>query len=225
MQQQHPLLPIRRRTAALALVLSSIASGAAWGQSVALQGMLGTRALLMVDGSSPKGVAVGDTFNGVKVLSTTRDSAVVELANGQHLTLRLGESQASVGESGSLRGKMIVLSADASGHFVTNGSINGKTARFMVDTGASVVGLGADDAERMGINYRSGQPTRTNTANGVGMAWLLKLSTVRIGEVELHDVDALVTSQPMPYVLLGNSFLNRFQMRRDNEVMTLERRY
>jgi len=43
--------------------------------------------------------------------------------------------------------------------------------------------------------------------------------------VEIHDVDAVVTPQGMPYVLLGNSYLSRFQMQRDNDLMTLERRY
>jgi len=43
--------------------------------------------------------------------------------------------------------------------------------------------------------------------------------------VEVHGIDAIVSPQTMPYVLLGNSFLNRFQMRRDSQQMVLERRY
>jgi aspartyl protease family protein len=35
----------------------------------------------------------------------------------------------------------------------------------------------------------------------------------------------VVGQAPMPYILLGNSFLNRFQMRRENDLMVLERRY
>jgi aspartyl protease family protein len=64
-----------------------------------------------------------------------------------------------------------------------------------------------------------------NTANGTVTAWRLKLSSVRVGEVEVHDVDATVSPAGMPFVLLGNSFLTRFQMKRDNEQMQLERRY
>mgnify|MGYP000870073689 FL=1 len=199
--------------------------GSAWGETVALQGMLGTRALLIVDGNAPKGVAVGDSYLGVKVLSTTSDSAVVEV-NGQRLTLRLGESPGHVGANGPRPvGGKIVLTASSGGHFVTSGSINGQTAQFMVDTGATLVAIGSNDADRMSINYRDGQPIRTGTANGVGLAWKIKLSSVRIADVELRDVDAVVTLQPMSQVLLGNSFLNRFQMRRDSDQMTLERRY
>ena len=53
----------------------------------------------------------------------------------------------------------------------------------------------------------------------------MKLASVRIGDVEVYDVDAVVSPQPMPYVLLGNSFLTRFQMKRDNDQMVLERRF
>ena len=50
------------------------------------------------------------------------------------------------------------------------------------------------------------------------------LRTWRVGEVEITQVGAVVMPQPMPYVLLGNSFLARFQMRRDNDVLRLELR-
>jgi aspartyl protease family protein len=38
-------------------------------------------------------------------------------------------------------------------------------------------------------------------------------------------VEALVMPLPMPHILLGNSFLTRFQMKRENDVMTLTRRF
>ena len=66
---------------------------------------------------------------------------------------------------------------------------------------------------------------RRLTANGTVTVWHLKLASLRIGEVEVHDVDATVVPAGMPYVLLGNSFLTRFQMKRENETMILERRY
>ena len=142
--------------------------------------MLGTRALLMVDGGAPRGVAVGETFKGVKVLSTSSDSAVVE-AGGKRVTLRLGESPASVGVRGSASGGRIVLPADGGGHFMGLGSINGQAVQFMVDTGASSVALSVSDAERIGLDYRAGQPVRVGTANGATQGWRLKLRSVRLG--------------------------------------------
>lgn len=194
-------------------------------QSVALTGVLGTKALLVVDGATPRAVPVGEVHRGVKVLSLTGDEAVVEIG-GRRQALRLGDVPTSVGAAGSSGGgRRIVLSADGGGHFMGNGSINGRAVRFMVDTGASTVGLSLNDAERLGLDYRAGQPTRVGTANGTTAGWRLKLASVRVGDVEVHEIDAIVTAQPMPFVLLGNSFLNRFQMRRDNEQMVLEKRF
>lgn len=202
-----------------------LACTAAAAQSVALQGMLGTRALLIVDGSAPKTVAPGETFKGVKVVSTSGDQAVVEIKGRQH-TLRVGEAPASVGGSPSAAsGARIVLTAGSGGHFMPQGTINGRAVQFMVDTGATSMGMGASDAERLGIDYKSAPTGRTNTANGTVNVWRVKLASVRIGDVEVHDVDCMVLPMAMPVVLLGNSFLTRFQMKRENDVMVLERRF
>lgn len=211
---------------ALALALAAqLAAAAASAQTVTLQGMLGKRALLIVDGKPPKGVAPGDTHAGVKVISTTGDAAVVEIA-GQRQVLRLGEAPASVGAAGvPPRGSRIVLTAGSGGHFMAAGAINGRAAQFVVDTGATFVSMGAADAQRLGVDWKAGQIGSAQTANGVMPAWRVKLASVRIGDVEVFDVDALVSQQPIPAILLGNSFLNRFHMKRDQEQMVLERRY
>jgi aspartyl protease family protein len=211
----------RRPLAALALLA---ACAAADGQTVSLQGMLGHQALLIVDGAAPKGVAPGDSWHGVKVLSTSGDEAIVEIG-GRRQALHVGEAPASVGGHGASAGTRIVLTAGTGGHFSTQGAINGQSARMMVDTGATFVAMGVDEAQRLGVDWRRGQQGSMNTANGVTPAWKVKLHSLRIGDVEIYDVDAVVTPQPMPQVLLGNSFLNRFQMKRDNEQMVLERRY
>jgi aspartyl protease family protein len=211
-----------RLAAALALLAAAAAAPA---QTVALQGMLGQQALLIVDGAPPKGVAPGASWRGVKVVSTSGDQAVVEIG-GQRQTLRVGEAPASVGGGGPRSGGAhIVLSAGSGGHFVAQGTINGQSARMMVDTGATYVAMSAAEAQRLGVDWRHGQPGSMNTANGVTPAWKVKLHSMRIGDVEVYDVDAVVTPQPMQQILLGNSFLNRFQMKRDNQEMVLERRY
>jgi len=213
------------RTPWLAAVLLA-AAGGAWAQSVSLQGMLGAKALLIVGGGPPRAVAPGESHGGVKVVSTSGDQAVVEVGGRRH-TLRVGESPASVGGGAPAAGAgtRLVLPVDSGGHFLAQGSINGRSVQFMVDTGATYIGMGAADAERLGIDYKSGQPVRMSTANGIAPAWRVQLASVRIRDVEVHNVDAVVSPQPMPFVLLGNSFLNRFQMRRENDQMVLERRY
>jgi aspartyl protease family protein len=209
----------------LLVLLAALACAAASAQSVALQGMLGNKALLIVNGSAPKTVAPGDSHQGVKVVSTSGDQAVIEI-NGKRHSLRVGEAPASVGGGGGgERGTKIVLTAGTGGHFVAQGAINGRPVQFMVDTGATMIGLGAAEAERLGLNYKAGQQGYVSTANGSAPAWRMSLASVRIGDVEVHGVDAVVTPQPMPYILLGNSFLTRFQMKRENDQMVLERRF
>jgi aspartyl protease family protein len=203
----------------------AVAAGAACAQSVALQGMLGSKALLIVDGAPPKTVAPGETHKGVKVVSTLGDQAVVEIAGRRH-TLRVGDAPANVGGAATAaRGSKIVLTAGTGGHFLTPGAINGRPTQFLVDTGATSVSMSVQEAERLGIDYRKGQLGRSSTANGTVTTYVVKLASVRIGDVEVYDVDGNVVPAGMPYILLGNSFLTRFQMTRQNDQLVLERRY
>jgi aspartyl protease family protein len=200
-------------------------AGIASAQTVGLAGMLGGKALVIVDGAAPKTVAPGETFRGVKVVSTQGDQAVIEIGGARH-SLRVGDAPASVGGGGGgSGGSKVVLSAGSGGHFFTQGQINGRAVQLVVDTGATAVSLSTADAQRIGINYQSGQPVQMSTANGVIPAWRVKLASVRIGDVVVYDLDAVVSSGAMPYVLLGNSFLSRFQMTRTNEQMVLEKRF
>lgn len=214
------------RTWLVALAAGLALGATAQAQSVSLSGMLGGKALVIVDGGPPKSVAVGETFKGVRVVSTQGDVAVVEIAGRQH-SLRVGDAPASVGGSGGATptGSRVVLTAGNGGHFFTLGQINGKSAQMVVDTGATAVSLSTAEAQRMGLNYTSGQPVQMSTANGVIPGWTIKLGSVKVGDVVVHGVDAIVSAGSMPYVLLGNSFLTHFQMTRTNDQMVLEKRY
>ena len=203
---------------------TAIAAGPAFAQSVSLAGSLGRSALLVVDGKA-RNVAVGSAVDGIKLLSVTPNDAVVEL-QGRRVTLVMGGAQVNLGGAASEgSGTTIVLSASSGGHFVTEGSINGRAVRFVVDTGATSVAIGEAEAERIGLDWKRGRKGYTMTANGVVPIHYVSLGRVRIGDVQIHDVEAAVLPASMPVILLGNSFLSRFQMKRENDRMTLERRY
>jgi len=190
---------------------------------VGLAGVFPGKALLTIDGGAPRTVAVGvRTGEGVRVLAVDSDTATIE-ADGKKRVLRVGQNVAAQ-ETGSAAAKA-TLTADGSGHFVTTGSINGTSVRFLVDTGATMVSLGAGEAQRIGLDASKGQPAVVNTANGQASAIRVKLDTVRVGEIVLNNVDALVHQQDMPLTLLGMSFLNRMEMQRDGQTMTLRKRY
>ena len=206
------------------IVLATISN--AQTQSVALAGMLGGKTLLVVDGTAPKTLAAGETHQGVKIISTSGDQAVIE-QSGKQRTLRVGEAPVAVagGMGTTGRASRILLNESSGGHFMTAGKINGRAVQFMVDTGATHVAISMQDAERAGIGYKNGLPVQMTTANGMAQGFRIKLNSVRVADVEVFDVDAVVIPQAMPFVLLGNSFLSRFQMKRDNSLMTLDKRY
>jgi aspartyl protease family protein len=192
--------------------------------SVALSGVMGSKALLVVGGAPPKLLGAGESYAGVKLVSVSGDQAVLEVA-GKRVNLRVGDAPVSQGGGvGGPGGNKIVLPMGSGGHFMANGSINGRAIQFMVDTGATSVAIGMSDAQRMGIDFQKGQPVRMNTANGVAQGWRVKLNSVRVGDVEIYDVEAVVGPN-MPIALLGNSFLSRFTMNRGSDTMVLERRY
>jgi len=243
----HRFMPppsLRPRLVGLALAGLALGLSLPATAQVVLSGILGGRALLLVGASAPKAVAPGETFQGVRLLSLDKDSALLEQdgqrllsldkdsalleQDGQRFTLRLGEAPVQVKPGSAAarpaNGKRITLTSDSAGHFKSQGSINGQIMQFVVDTGATVVSIGRSDAERMGLAFLGGQPVQMQTANGTAQGWRIQLQSVRIGDVEVFDVEAVVTPMAMPVVLLGNSFLNRFQMHRVSDQMVLEKR-
>jgi aspartyl protease family protein len=197
---------------------------AAWSADVALAGLLPGRAVIVVNGGNPRTIAVGSkTPDGIKLLAVENGAATFEI-DGKRQRLVLGEQLVSSGGSGG-GAATVTLTADVRGHFATNGSVNGSPVRFLVDTGASLVSMSVADAARAGIDYRKGEMGAVSTANGIIRAWRVPGVTVQVGSITLHEVDVGVTEGSMPGALLGMSFLNRLEMKRDGDTMTLKKRY
>jgi aspartyl protease family protein len=200
-----------------------LASANVLATEVGLAGLFPGKALLTINGGPPRIVALGArTDEDVKVVSIEGETATLEV-DGKKRTLRVGQNVAAQ-PSGSAPARA-VLTADSAGHFLTTGVVNGISVRFIVDTGASMVSMGAGDARRIGIDTSKGQQGIANTANGQTVVTRVKLDSVRVGEIVMNNVDALVHQQDMPFVLLGMSFLNRMEMQRDGDTMTLKKRY
>ena len=198
---------------------------AAIAQTVTLNGSMGTRqALLVIDGV-PRVLEVGATAQGVRLLSLSATQAEVDVG-GQRRLLFAGASQVRVGavEIAGSASNEIVLTAGSGGHFTTDGQINGKAVSFLVDTGATTIALGQADADRIGLNYKNAPRGFAGTANGRIPVSVVTLSSVRVGNVEIANVEAVVMPSAMEHVLLGNSFLTRFQMKRENDTMRLTKR-
>ncbi len=161
--------------------------------------------------------------NGTRLIKATPESAVFEI-NGQRRTITMG-NQVSAAAPSSGSGQ-VILTADERGHFVTTGTINGANGAVPGGHGRDhdLDGRGATPGASASTTSQ-GQRGMSSTANGVARVYKVKLDTVRIGDITLNNVDALVHDQDMPWVLLGMSFLNRVEMRREGSNLTLIKRY
>ena len=211
-----------RNFSLLCMVALALFAPPGFTADVALVGLIGSKAIVVIDGAAPRTLAPGKkTAEGVLLLGVEKDAARFEI-DGKQITLHMGRAYSAA----SPAKQSVTLKADARGHFVTMASINGGSVRVLIDTGATLVALPATEAKRLGINYLKGERGRMQTANGVATAYRVKLDTVRIGGVTVNNVDAVVgENDAMGVTLLGMSFLNRMQMQRDGQSMTLTKRY
>ena len=187
---------------------------------VALSGVVGSRAVLVINGAQPVVLQTGQMADGVRLLQVDREAAVVDVG-GRRVTLRLGEQV--VQREGSVDGH--VLLSDRQGHFTPQGKINGQPVRFLVDTGASLVSMGISDARRLGLDLSKAAVGRSQTANGVVRVRRVVLDSVQVGPMIVYNIEASVHDHDLPVVLLGMSFLSRMEVSQDGSRMTLRKRY
>lgn len=199
-------------------------SSAAVATEISVVGLFPGKAVVIIDGSSPRTLSVGQkTAEGVMLLSSDRYTATFDIG-GEKKTLNMGQQYGSATRNASAQS--VTLTADPNGHFLVDGQINGGPVRFLLDTGATLITISSADAVRLGIDYRKGPRGMTNTANGTAPAYRVMLDTVRVGDVTMNNVDGIVLDgNALPIALLGMSFLNRMDMRRDGQTMVLIKRF
>lgn len=108
------------------------------------------------------------------------------------------------------RGGDTELQRDGSGQFRLTARVNGDDTEFLIDTGADIVALTVEDAQRLGIpvDPASFQPLM-RTASGTGRGALVELRSFEVAGHEFSNVTAVVM-EDLPVNLLGQSVLRRF---------------
>ncbi|MDR2875886.1 MAG: TIGR02281 family clan AA aspartic protease [Methylobacillus sp.] len=192
-------------------------------------GLFSGKAILAINGGQPKTWAVGQTTpEGVRIISASSEKVVLE-ADGKRRELGMGQGIAIGGDRAEKNSgaQTATLFGNNAGHFIGDGFINGTSVKFLVDTGATAVAMGKAQADRLGLVYMTPErEVSVSTASGITKAWRVSLNTVKIGDIELHQVEALVVAgDPSSIVLLGMTVLNRLQMERNGQVMTLTKKY
>jgi aspartyl protease family protein len=211
---------VRFRRAACALWLALTACDAT-AAKLDVVGVFPGKAVVTIDGAAPRSVNVGETVAGFKLLSVTGDGATF-LVDGRRQTVAMGSYIAGTPAHGRATA---VLGADSRGHYLTQGTVNGASTPFLVDTGATVVIISVKEAERLRLAWKQAPQGSANTANGQVSYRMLKLDRVKVGDVELTNVDAGIIEGYDGPNLLGMSFLSRTEVSRDGANMVLTRRF
>ncbi|MBT9569486.1 MAG: TIGR02281 family clan AA aspartic protease [Thiobacillus sp.] len=215
-------MAFKHYTTILILAAIWLGAGSASATSVSVVGLFKDKAIVTIDGSRPRTLSAGQTLQGVKLIAADSGGATFEV-DGARRVLSMGQSFAG-GASTSDR-QSVSLTADARGHFTAAGSLNGYPMSFLVDTGATSIAISASEARRMGLDYKTGQAYGVSTAAGVVPAWRVTFNTVKVGGITLNQVEGMVLEAGLSTPLLGMSFLNRMEMQRNGQTMTLIQRF
>ena len=181
------------------------------------------KAVLRIDGKR-RVLSEGDRSpEGVEVLAVNSERALLRIdGRERRLTLQSGRVGGTYRKRES---REVRLFRQPNGHFVTAGSINGQPVNLVVDTGASAVAINETLARRLGLDYRKGTRVPVHTAGGMREAWQVRFARVRLGDIELRQVEGLVMPGDQPATpLLGVSFLRRLDTRTEGQVMILRTR-
>jgi len=195
-------------------------------RQIVLQGILGSKVLLLVDGQRQM-MSVKDAMKqGVRVLRIAEERVDVEV-DGKRRRLRLGDSYSVTGQYKARKSIEVIIAKNNTGMYSTVGSINGLPVSFLVDTGATSVAMSAPHAKRLAIDFRvTGEPTFVGTASGVSEAYRVTLDKVTVGDITQHNVRAVVIDGNYPtQVLLGMSFLGKLEIQRDGNIMRLKKKF
>jgi len=241
------MLTTSRRHRIASLIAGVLISTGASALDVNVVGLFPNKAVVQVEGGPLRTLSVGQrTRDDVVLLSVERDGATFDI-QGKRVVLALGSARTQPSSAAAANppspatissaanystpasypttANYATVPSNGRGDMVADGEVNGVRVRFMVDTGASFITLPAREAARLGLEYRNGQKIMMETANGDVLGHRVKLDTVRVGDIALRDIDAVVIDgKNLSSALLGMSFLNRVDMKREGTTLTLTKR-
>ncbi len=156
----------------------------------------------------------GSTFSLVAILVI---SVYFYEPNTYIPTLTAQQPRTSVTDEGNIQ---VSVQQDRQGHYVFQGEINGKKVVFLLDTGATNVAVPVDVAQYLRLPM--GESYYSNTANGKSLSYASQSKKVKVGGIELMDIEtSIATGMKGDEILLGMSFLKNLSIRQDKGKMVL----
>jgi aspartyl protease family protein len=207
----------------LTTLLLATAGHAVAVSQVEVQALFGGKAIVMIDGQR-RMLSIGETSpEGIKLIDANSKHAVLEV-DGESKSYKPGGSiSLSYAKPDLLEEKIY---ADDRNMFHSVGTINGRTVRFLVDTGATTVAMNKSQAKQLGLDYRmTGERVIVSTASENVNGYRVRLRSVSLGKIKLRNVDAMVIDghHPGP-ILLGMSFLGKLSVEKAGGVMKIRQR-
>jgi aspartyl protease family protein len=207
------------RLVALALLFVCLTAQAV---EINLIAIMGSKAMVEVDGAR-KLMEAGQSASGARLVSVSADAVVFEVG-GRKLSLSM-DNRSIKGGPAPEGGKKLVMAAE-NGHFFASVSVNGLPLRGVVDTGATVLTLSSAHARSAGIDLSRASTGTAVTAQGTVQTRQTTINTLRLGDIVLHNIDAMVIDGNFPPIpLIGMNVLQRFTMQREADRLTLIQRY
>ena len=110
------------------------------------------------------------------------------------------------------QGQALRIPMAQDGHFWVDGNINGTSARFLIDSGATFTALSEQTARSSGLNYDVGEPgVIMNTANGQVEAKRSSIATLTIGPISMSDLPVVVSPAFGGTNVIGMNLLSRLK--------------
>lgn len=206
-----------------ALSAQALAMNNGGNQEVKVLGLFKNMAVLNIN-DQRKVIHVGETLQGnMRLLAANSEKAIFEI-KGRRIELSMSDTGAIQTDLPSSGGHMAQLISNGGLYSVT-GVVNGQLADFVVDTGASYVTMSPQQAQMLHLDYSNGKKITMSTANGKATAHVFTIKSIRIGGIELHNIEAAVMNNlASSKMLLGMSFLNQVDMQHGPGMMVLRER-
>jgi aspartyl protease family protein len=213
----------RWKISIVALLLIAAMPLPVYALEITVKGLFKDAAVLQIDGQQQMLKKGQRSPQGVLLVEADTRHALVEYA-GERRQLTLSRQ---ISTRFSVPDKSVVaVPLSQNGSYFTRGQINGRGVEMLIDTGATSIALNSVHARKLGINYyRDGRRSQVSTASGLAEAYGLMLQSVKVGEILVHNVPAVVVIGDYPReILLGMSYLQHVSMREDKGVLYLEQK-
>ncbi len=192
---------------------------------IIINGLYKDKAIVTIDGKQRVLKTGKASPEGALLIESNSKEAIIEI-DGQQETYTLG---AHIGGNYAppTGGDKLILTPDSAGMYNISGTINGSHVNFVVDTGATLVSMNSNVAKKLGIDYKlDGEEGQSYTASGKDKIYIINLKKVKVGDIELHNVQGAVHEGNFPVItLLGMSFLGKLDMKREGKIMELHKKY